>query len=443
MNLRKTMGLATVGLSLIFMSSSFAATFIVSSQSWGKKQERAVDKLGGKVTFSHKATGIAFIDSDNPDFIENAKANKIFLEAFADESVQWQKPMNNVEASTIDPALEFLYPLQWHLPAIDADDAWAAGCTGAGVRVGIIDGGIFSDHPDLIPNLDVSASRSFVPDYGFDEDVGPFWHGTHVAGIVAAANNEGGVLGVAPEATIVGIKALHNGSGDFSWLFRAILYATDEADVDIINMSLGAAFPKSSTGAGNFAALLNRVMNYAARNGVLAVSAAGNDGLNWDHSFDWITVPAESGNGVAVSATAPIGWAAAGNMDFDRPASYTNFGQSLVHVSAPGGDFVYPGSEACAFGFPCWVFDMVLSTTRGSDADGSYGWAAGTSMAAPVAAGVAALIKANNPGMSVGALKNALASTAVDSGQSGHDMFHGRGWVNAMNACNFGAKKGR
>jgi len=437
MNLKKTLGLATIGLTIIFANTAFAERYIVSSNSWGKKQERAISKMGGTVTFSHKATGIAFVDSSDPNFAANAKANKIFKHAFADQSVKWQKPSTVIAADAIDPSLEFAYFLQWHLPAIDADDAWAAGCTGAGVRVGIIDGGIDDAHPDLIPNLDVAASRSFVPGFAFNEDVvdpvpgRTFWHGTHVAGIVGAANNGGGVLGVAPEVTLVGIKALHGGSGYFSWLIEAVIYAADEADIDIINMSLGAFFQKSEPGGGAFAALLNRVMNYAARKGVLAISAAGNDAINWDRSFDYINVPAESGNGVAVSSTAPIGWAF-GNEEYDRPASYTNYGQSLVHVSAPGGDFAYPGNEFCTFA-PCWALDMVLSTNFG----GSYTWSAGTSMAAPVAAGVAALIKANHPNMSVGALKNALANTATDSGKPGHDMYHGRGFVNAMNACNF------
>jgi subtilisin family serine protease len=174
-------------------------------------------------------------------------------------------------------------------------------------------------------------------------------------------------------------------------------------------------------------------VNYATRNGVLVVSAAGNDGLNWDHSRDFVAVPAEAGNGIAVSATGPIGWAATGNMDFDRPSSFTSHGQSLVHVSAPGGDFAYPGNEACLFGIPCWAFDMVLSTNVG----GGYTWSAGTSMASPMAAGVAALIKANHPDISVGALKSALAQTTLDAGKPGHDVFHGRGWVNALKACNY------
>lgn len=430
------MSLVAVGLTLIFASSAIADTYIVSSHGWGKKQERAVSQLGGKITFSHKKTGIAFVESDDPNFASNALASPLFTHAFADESVKWQQPEGGFTTRDIDPSLEFFYPLQWHLPAIDADDAWAAGCTGAGVRVGVIDGGIHAAHPDLAPNMDIAASRSFVPGeaFDFDEDPDDFWHGTHVAGIVAAANNGGGVIGVAPEATIVGLKALHDGSGNFSWAIEAILYAADEADVDIINMSFGAFFQKSSPGGGQFAAVLNQVLNYAARNGVLAISSAGNNGINWDHSFDFINVPTESGNGVAVAATGPIGWAAVGNMDFDRPASYTDHGHSLIHVSAPGGDFVYPGNELCIFGIPCWVFDMVMSTFGPND---DYGWAAGTSMAAPVAAGVAALIKANNPGMSVGQLKSALAQSSVDAGASGHDIFHGRGWVNALNACNY------
>jgi len=428
MDVKKTARLAIIGLSLIFMSSGFAATFVVSSHGWGKKQEKIVTKLGGTVTFVHKATGVAFVESDDLNFANNALKNKLFNLAFADEFVQWQKPGKNITADAIDPYLEYFYPLQWHLPAIDADDAWAAGCTGYGVRVGIIDGGIHDTHPDLAPNMDVAASMSFVPGFNFNEDYDPddFWHGTHVAGIVAAANNAVGVIGVAPEATIVGLKALHEGGGNMSWAIQAILYAADVADVDIINMSFGVTFPRSSPGGGAFAAILNRVMNYAARNGVLAISAAGNEGINFDHSFDWVNVPAESGNGIAVSATGPAGFIY-GATDFDTPASYTNHGHSLVHVSAPGGDSrLYPVDG--------WEYDMVLSTSGPTN---WYALSAGTSMAAPVASGVAALIKANNPGMSVGALKSALAQTAVDAGKPGNDLFHGRGWVNALNACNY------
>ena len=125
--------------------------------------------------------------------------------------------------------------------------------------------------------------------------------------------------------------------------------------------------------------------------------------------------------------------------NFSRLASYSNYGQSAVHVSAPGGDFALPGNDLCAVaptaGVPCWVYDMVLSTARGTSAAGGYSWAAGTSMAAPAASAVAAIIKQQNPGISLGSLKSKLAQTADDINKKGADPFSGKGWVNAARAC--------
>ena len=96
-----------------------------------------------------------------------------------------------------------------------------------------------------------------------------------------------------------------------------------------------------------------------------------------------------------------------------------------------------PSKATSTVTVPCWVFDLVLSTSRGSTAAGAYSWAGGTSMAAPAAAGVAALIKGANPGISLGALKSRLAQTATDSGKTGNDEFYGHGFVNANNACSY------
>lgn len=84
---------------------------------------------------------------------------------------------------------------------------------------------------------------------------------------------------------------------------------------------------------------------------------------------------------------------------------------------------------------PCWVFDLVISTSRGTTAAGGYSWAGGTSMAAPAASAVAALIKQKHPNISLGAWKTALQNSAVDAGKTGTDPFHGKGFVNALNAC--------
>ena len=343
----------------------------------------------------------------------------------------------------------FFNGIQWAPQAIDAPAAWASGCTGNGVRVAILDGGIHRSHVDLVANLDVAASRSFVPGFTFNQDVGTFWHGTHVAGIVAAADNNIGTIGIAPQARLIGVKVLYNGSGSFGAVIQGILYASTPfaqggGGADIINMSLGAVFAKNDQGGGQLVAAMNKAVNYANRFGVLVVSAAGNDSLDLDHSGNLISVPAQSGAGVSVSATGPVGFAL-GATDFDRPASYTNYGTSAINVAAPGGDFALPGTASCtrptttgSITRPCWVFDMVLSTSRGSGAStASYSWAAGASMAAPAAAAVAAIIKQKNPNISLGALKTALQNSAIDAGKNGADPFYGKGWVNALRASQY------
>src|SRR4029450_10815560 len=104
---------------------------------------------------------------------------------------------------------DFFFDLQWGHDAIDAPEAWDAGFKGHGARVAVIDTGFDFDHPDLVPNINFSLSRNFVP----GEDLGyglpdPFSHGTHTAGTVAAAENNFGTIGVAPEAELMLLKGL-------------------------------------------------------------------------------------------------------------------------------------------------------------------------------------------------------------------------------------------
>jgi subtilisin family serine protease len=424
--------------------------YVVTAPRWSAEQTAAVTAAGGTLVFSHDRTGVAVVRSSAPDFLSRVRASRAITSADPDMVVQWQNPVATVELddAAVNPANDTFYPIQWAPGAIQAPEAWALGCTGEGVRVAILDGGIYDLHPDIAPNLDVARSRSFVPNQAFNTDTGTFWHGTHVAGIVAAADNGTGVVGIAPHATLIAVKVLHSGSGSFGGVIQAILYAATPieqggAGADIINMSLGVVFPRGggNTGAGPLVAAMNKAVNFAGSRGVLVVSASGNEGLDLDHSGSLISVPAESGSGIAVSATGPVGWAL-GATNFDRPASYTNYGTSVINVSAPGGDDAYPGNELCSkpvvggtVTVPCWVFDMVISTSRGASPAGGYSWASGTSMAAPAASAVAAIIKQQRPSISLGALKAALQNTAVDAGKKGADPFHGKGWVNALNAC--------
>jgi subtilisin family serine protease len=387
------------------------------------------------VVWSHGKTGIAVVTSDDPGFADAAQATGAFQTATLDFEVQWLD--NPSEPQAITPGDETFFPLQWNMQAIEAPAAWATGCTGAGVRVAINDGGIYDLHADLAPNLDTACSASFVPGQPFNTDTGTFWHGTHVAGIVGAADNGFGVIGVAPEAELIGVKVLHDGSGSFGGVIGGILYAADPAafgrpqcaPADIINMSLGAAFFKFQGGAGPLVGALAQAVNFATSQGVLVISAAGNNGVDIRDFPSLTFVPADSGSGLAVSATGPVDFANGGT-NFRRPASYSNFGDGFIDVAAPGGDFtLFPNG--------LWFQDMVLSTCRGALAppNFSFCFAAGTSMASPAAAGVAALIKSTNPGMSLGALKAQLRNTADDEGAAGTDSFYGHGFVNAFRAC--------
>ena len=420
---------------------------------WSNAQTRAVQAAGGTVTFSHGETGLGVATSANANFMKAAKASRAFAAVTPDRTVEWQLPTQRVDleedaVNPNPPEDTFFRYIQWAPQSVHAPEAWDAGCTGAGVRVAVLDGGIYNSHVDLVGRVDTAASASFVPGQAYNSDTGTFWHGTHVAGIVAAGANGIGTVGIAPEATIVGVKVLHSGSGDFSWVIQGILYAATPraaggGGADIINMSLGAGFPRNDAGAGQLVAAMNKAVNYADRHGVLVVSAAGNDGVDLDHSGNLIYTPAQSGSGVAVSATGPYLFAY-GATNFTRKASYTNYGVSAVNVAAPGGDFAYLGNELCTLPryptgsstVPCWAFDMVISTVRGSAASTtSYSWSAGTSMAAPAAAAVAAIIKQANPGISLGELKNRLAQSADDEGKVGRDAVYGAGFVNAHKAC--------
>ncbi len=430
---------------------------LASAESLPADMEAKVSAAGGTLESAYPELGIAIATSSDPTFETRAARIAGVESVTPDLVVRWVGPERVVPFSAgATPSLpsfqaqvasladdEPFYVFQWAPAAVQAPEAWNAGYTGRGVRVAILDGGIYANHTDLQANVDVASSRSFVPGTAFNQDLGTFWHGTHVAGIVGAADNGAGVVGIAPGATLVGVKVLHGGSGAFSWIVNGIYYAARPqseggAGADVINMSLGLvldAKDKSTKKAvKELAKTIDRATRYARRQGVTVIAAAGNDGIDFDEEKHLLDIPASSAHVIGVSATGPVGWAL-GDRNFSRPASYTNYGKSIVDLAAPGGDFAYPGNENCAVTFfvtACWVFDMYLSTSRGTSAGGDYSWSAGTSMAAPVAAGIAALIiEANGGSMHPAQVEARLRQGAVDLGKPGNDAYYGHGWVNA------------
>jgi subtilisin family serine protease len=400
----------------------------------------------GEIVSSIPEIGVLVVKPTTTNF--QAKVSRLanVLAVVPDLKVRWIKPDKYLEETnpqSIGDDEPFFHYL-WGMDAINAPEAWNAGYKGAGARVFILDSGIDADNPDLESNLNTSLCTSFVPDEGYNIRPGVFFnHGTHVAGIIAAADNSYGVIGVAPEAEIVSVKVLseYSGSGDFSWVDAGIVYAATNG-ADVINMSLGAVVNRNGfyiDENGNLQRdqpatiqfliiAQQRAINYAARKGAVIIASAGNDGADFDGGGAFLSIPADLQYVVAVSATAPdyLYYSIMNGIEdinFDIPASYTSYGKSLVDVAAPGGDTDFADQ-------PFFRWDMILSTSSES-----FFWASGTSMAAPHATGVAALIIGKNGGkMNPDDVIKQLYRTADDVTGMGISDFFGQGRVNAYRA---------
>lgn len=422
--------------------SSKSNTFMVISKSetLSEELESAIGEFGN-ITRTIPEIGIAIVNSSDSEFESNVSSLTDVRSVFLDLTVNWLEPIeadpfaNPISIGDDEPYFQLL----WGMDAINAPEAWNRGYEGNNTKVFILDSGIDAEHPDLSPNLNTDLSISFVD--GEDWNIQPgfyFNHGTHVAGTIAAADNTFGVIGVAPKAEIIAVKVLSEftGSGAFSGINAGIVYAANNG-ADVINMSLGATLNKNGKfydDEGNLEAKIpskyiqeiihaqQRAINYAYKKGVTIITSAGNDGMNGDGNGSTVVLPADLNNVITVSATAPLNWAYDSTTNLDEPASYTNYGKSLIDIAAPGGDF--DSLEQL------WYYDMVFSTISGG-----WSWSAGTSMASPHVAGVAALIIGKNGGeMHPHEVEKQLIKTADNIDTNGKSSFYGNGRVNAFRA---------
>lgn len=425
-------GLLAAGAAPVAQAGPADATFILVSNGSALPGNLAstVAKAGGKITATYPF-GVAVVEA-RPSFkgvagttlVRDAGFDVDFGEQVAFEADAEGLPPN----SGNDDAY---FDLQWgHVP-IGAVEAWEAGVTGEGVRVAVLDTGFDLDHPDLAPNIDRASSKDFTGEGLSYTLADTFSHGTHTAGTIAAADNGLGTIGVAPDAELVLLKVLEDaGSGDFEDVFEGIYHATD-VDADVINMSLGDVQPRNSTedDVTALANAMNKAVRYAYQNGTTVVVSAGNDAHDLDGDGNMVRFMTSAPHAIGISAYAPTGWATDGwDGNFFVPAEYTNYGTSMVDFSAPGGDVAYPGNELCTVGpvtQVCYALDLVFST-----GNGGWYWSGGTSMAAPHAAGVAALIISENGGdMMPQHVEREMRERAIDAGKPGTDDFHGRGAV--------------
>jgi subtilisin family serine protease len=417
-----------------------------------------IQAAGGSLIRTIPEIGIAVADASVPGFADQVSGLADVRAVVPNVELTWivsgyQEALTVQTGSLPAHGGEFLAPLQWGHRVVDASGAWEMGLRGEGVRVAVLDTGFDLDHVDLYPSVDFDYSANLTDETLLYALADVFSHGTHVAGTIAAADNEFGLRGVAPGAELVLTKVVRDdGSGRFAWLLAGIVQAV-EAGVDVVNLSLGAeldrfGFQDPSTGqwinaaaVAELANAMSRATTYAHLQGVTVVAAAGDHGRDGGTAPDTslVYLPAEAAHVLTVAATTPVGWAASPpGADLDTPTRYSNYGETFVDFAAPGGDVTYAGDELCEVGpvvHDCFVFDLVLST--GSDLEpgyASYFWAKGSGMAAAYASGVAALII----GAHGGELKPALVEVALrqasdDLGKPGRDDFYGYGRLNAGN----------
>ncbi len=314
------------------------------------------------------------------------------------------------------------YPSQWHYDSINVQQAWQAldSLGSDSVIVAVIDTGVLTAHPDLTDNLvagydyvDGDANANDPGDKSISGQRSSF-HGTHVAGTVAAAANTLGGTGVAPNVKIMPVRVLGQGGGFANDIIAGVCFAAQLTANDGIgcgnnNSSINSAnIINLSLGGPGFSSIEQAVYNAVIAKGVIVIAAAGNE------STSAPSYPAAYDKVISVAAVGRT----------LEQASYSNFG-SKIDVAAPGGDF---------------SVDSGILSSWGDDLSGNavltYGSLQGTSMAAPHVAGVAALMKSAKADLTHVEFLSYLnaGDLTQDLGSEGRDDIFGHGLIDAQKA---------
>ena len=403
----------------------------------------AVTAAGGTIANDlSKQVGVLYVHSVRTTFADSLAASPLV------ESVGADFAAKALPSAAPEPQDDPGEPLQWDMQQIRTDQAHDIQGGIPAVDVGVLDSGIDGNHIDfkkaLVSNVDCARGRDSLaalpPGVGVgtpDPCVDNQFHGTHVAGTIGARANGVGIVGVAPNVTLVPVKVCDaTGYCYASAVVDGITYAGDQK-LDVINMSFFVddnEFQQSTEFKcmndpvqRTFRLAVERAIQYARSQGVTPVAALGNSDEDLAHPTDTENncevVPAET-QGV-------IGTSALGSQK--EKAGYSNYGSGPNDVAAPGGNGT---TGDCT--------KTILSTVPGG-----YLCIQGTSMASPHAAGVAALIVSQfgtlgadgDVKMSPTKVEQYLQSTAVDQGLPGYDECFGNGRIDALRAVTHSTSK--
>ncbi|HET7077837.1 MAG TPA: S8 family serine peptidase [Chloroflexia bacterium] len=293
-----------------------------------------------------------------------------------------------------------LYPVQWAYPRINAPAAWSTAQV-PGVIVAVLDTGLDLNHPEFAGRI-VPGVNYARPGASPQDDNG---HGTHIAGIIAGAGNNGvGGAGLAWRASILPIKVADSGGNLTSeaWI-NGIAYAIQHR-AQVINMSFGGTTYSGSEQAA---------INDAWRAGLVVVGSAGNSGDGGNP----VEYPASYDNVVSVAA-----------IGSDNARAYYSEYNRFVDVTAPGGNARFSNDPPDRFILSSWPLGLQSNYQTG------YGQEIGTSQSAAFVSGLAALMLSTGPGWTNAAIVDRVQRTATDLGAPGRDNSYGYGLINAAAA---------
>ena len=344
-----------------------------------KVDTEAITKANGQIQKSYKAIPAVAAHIDEASINKlRADPRVAYVETAKEKHIQGRLDKVQAKPGSVQPPQS----LPWGVDRIDADQVWSRN-EGEGINVAIIDTGVDPDHPDLMASIEGVYSAIPPKVYVVDDRYG---HGTHVAGTIAAVNNEIGVIGVGPKIDLWIIKASAGGIlllkdllESYDFVISTWLDEDPSNNIQVVSMSYGGGYSQAE----------DEMLLAAWNMGIILVAAAGNEG-------GAVIYPAALPFVIAVSAM---------NMT-DQITSWSNRG--------PEVDLAAPGSR-------------ILSTYL----RGQYATWSGTSMATPHVSAAAALAIAAHPTMINSEVVDLLFNTAEDLGDPGFDLFFGHGLVDA------------